>query len=142
MEHGGLLMPPLGVGAFFVVFDPRLSLGFCSWRGGWTGAFESLGSDHLFHMARADSPRLFGVRARARFLPAQADLLQEATKLAFPVLSSVTGDEQALSAAHTADCLVEARWRLCASPSHRSTLFARQSPSELSLSGCLTLLPR
>ena len=38
--------------------------------------------------------------------------------------------------------LPEARCRLCASPSHRSTLFARQSPRALSPSDCLTLLPR
>ena len=42
-------------------------------------------------------PRLFGVQARARLSPAQANLLQEAHKLAFPVLSSVTGAVLALS---------------------------------------------
>ena len=56
--------------------------------------------------------------------------------------------EGSLSPVHTADCLIllrlhpEARCRLCASPSHGSTLFARLSPRALSLSGCLTLLPR
>ena len=39
----------------------------------------------------ADSPRLFGAQARARLSPAQANLLLEASKLAFPVLSGVTG---------------------------------------------------
>ena len=45
----------------------------------------------------ADSPRLFGEKARARLSPVQPDLLQEAPKFAFPVLSSVTGAVQALS---------------------------------------------
>ena len=34
-------MPQLGVGTVFIVFDPGLSLGCCSWRRGWTGVFES-----------------------------------------------------------------------------------------------------
>ena len=52
------------------------------------------------------------------------------------------------SASRTADCLVllrllwEARCRLCASPSHGSALFARQSPRAMSRSGCLMLPPR
>ena len=94
-------------------------------RRGWTGAFESKGSDHLFHMARVgelhrtvllwiwsclsrsavtSSPwteamifRLFGVHAHARLSPAHANLLQESSKLAFPVLSSVTDAVQTLS---------------------------------------------
>ena len=41
--------------------DPGLPLGRYSWRRGWTGAFESQGSDHLFHMARfCFHPKLSG----------------------------------------------------------------------------------
>ena len=51
-EHGGLLMPQLGVDAAIVVLDPGLSLGCYSWRGGWTGTFKSQSFDHLLYMAR------------------------------------------------------------------------------------------
>ena len=98
---------------------------------------RSLDSDIITMDWGADSPRLFGVQARARLSPAQANLLPEASKLAFPVLSSVTGAIQALSQHPPKD-----RCRLCASPSHRSTLFARQSPRALFPSGCLTLPPK
>ena len=43
-----------------------------------------LDSDVIAMDRSADSPRLFGEKARARMFPAQANLLQEASMLAFP----------------------------------------------------------
>ena len=54
-EHGGLLMPQLGFGAVLVVFDPGLPLGHYSWRGGWTGSFESQSFDHLLLHVRGSA---------------------------------------------------------------------------------------
>ena len=99
----------------------------------------------------ADSPRLFGVHTRTCSLVPCASLSPpRSVQARTPSFEQRHGCRaNSFSAAHTADCLVllrllpEARCRLCASPSHRSTLFARQSPRALSLfSGCLTLPPR
>ena len=92
----------------------------------------------------ADSPRLYGVWASARFSLAQANLIQEASQARTHSFEQRHGRRtSSCSAAHTTNYLVllhllwEVQCGLCASPSHRSTLFARQPIRAVYPSGCL-----
>ena len=84
----------------------------------------------------ADFLQLFGVQARARLSPCGSRSPPRSLQTRIPSLSSVTGVVQALSQQPTLPTVLrllpEALCRLCASPSHGSTLFARQSPRALS----------